>query len=93
MGAEWRFQPTVENVESDQRQDEEDDDGDSGEDDNGEEAGLVGWLLFEVRGNLLQLLGDLVQLLVKFLLEVMGMCGVVLVCHVVLDAAPWAEAK
>jgi hypothetical protein len=40
------------------------------------------------------LLGDVVQALMKFLRQPMGMLRViVLVCHVGLDAAPWADAK
>lgn len=94
MAAEGMFQPPVGKVQDDDGDDEEDDDRDTGENDDGQEAGLVGRLLLEVIGDLFQVLRDLLEVLVKFLCEPMGMLRViVLVAHAGLDAARLAGVK
>lgn len=94
MAAEGVFQPAVGKVQDDDGDDEEDDDRDTGENDDGQEAGFVGRLLLELIGDLFQVLRDLLEVLVKFLCEAVGMRRViVLVAHVGLDAARLAGVK
>ncbi len=94
MTAEGVFQPAMGKVQDDDGDDEEDDDRDTGENDDGQEAGLVGRLLLEVIGDLFQVLRDFLEVLMKFLCEPMGMLRViVLVAHVGLDAARLAGVE
>ena len=94
MAAEGVFQPAVGKVQDDDGDDEEDDDRDTRENDDGQEAGLVGRLLLEVMGDLFQVLRDFLEVLVKFLCEPMRMLRViVLVAHAGLDASRLAGVK
>ena len=91
MAAEWMFHSAMGKVQNDQRHAEQDDDGAAGEKDDREEARLVRRSRLEVIGDLFQTLRNFLQVLVKLLLEPMGV--IVLVAHVGLDAAPLADAK